>query len=210
MTGIGIGGRIQRRLKRVMDVTVSGGALLTLSPMLLAIAAAVRLESGGGALFVQERIGKDGLPFEIFKFRTMVDGSEKGDVIVKEGDSRVTLVGSLLRKTSLDELPQLVNILKGDMSLIGPRPTLRYQVEQYDDFQRQRLLVKPGVTGWAQIHGRNSLPWPKRIELDVWYADNWSLWLDLRILLRTVPVVLGGSEVYGDRANFEMFDPPPD
>lgn len=189
-----------------MDVAVSGSALAALWPAMLAAGVAVRLESDGPALFVQERIGQDGRPFQILKFRTMVRGSEKGDVVVEHGDARVTRVGGLLRATSLDELPQLLNILRGDMSLVGPRPTLPYQVEQYDDVQRRRLEVPPGVTGWAQIHGRNSLPWPRRIELDVWYADHWSLWLDLEILLKTVPVVLGAQEVYGDRANFDMFD----
>ncbi len=166
----------------------------------------MRLESKGPALFVQERVGTYGESFDILKFRTMTEGSEKGDVVVTKGDARVTRVGKFLRATSLDELPQLINILKGDMSLVGPRPTLRYQVDQYDATQRRRLDVPPGVTGWAQIHGRNSLPWPQRIELDVWYADHWSFWLDLEILVKTVPVVLGAEEVYGDRANFDMFD----
>lgn len=198
--------RIERKLKRALDVAVSGTALAVLWPGLAAIAIAVRAESDGPALFVQPRVGEGGVSFDILKFRTMAVGSEKGDVVVTKGDARVTRVGKFLRATSLDELPQLLNILQGDMSIVGPRPTLRYQVEQYDDVQRRRLDVPPGVTGWAQIHGRNSLPWPKRIELDVWYAEHWSFCLDLKILLKTVPVVLGAEEVYGDRANFDMFD----
>lgn len=197
----------QRMLKRGVDVAVSGGALAALWPALLAIGVAVKLDSEGPALFVQERIGKDGKPFQIYKFRTMAQGSEKGDVIVTRGDARVTRIGELLRRTSLDEVPQLLNILKGEMSVIGPRPTLGYQVEQYTQEQRRRLEAVPGVTGWAQIHGRNSLPWPKRIELDVWYVEHWDFLLDLEILLKTVPVVLFGSEeaLYGERENFTMF-----
>ena len=196
----------QRGLKRAFDAAASAGALSVLWPVLVGIGVAVKLESKGPALFTQTRSGKGGEPFTIYKFRTMAEGSEKGDVIVAVGDSRVTKVGSALRATSLDELPQLLNILKGEMSVVGPRPTLPYQVEQYDDFQRRRLEALPGVTGWAQIHGRNSLPWPRRIELDVWYVDHWSILLDLRILLRTIPVVLGREGLYGDRENFAMFD----
>jgi lipopolysaccharide/colanic/teichoic acid biosynthesis glycosyltransferase len=196
----------QRRLKRVFDAAVSAGAISVIWPLLVGVGVAVRLESRGPALFVQTRAGKDGAPFEIYKFRTMAEGSEKGDVVVIEGDSRVTRVGAVLRAISFDELPQLLNILKGEMSVIGPRPTLPYQVEQYTDFQRRRLEAIPGVTGWAQIHGRNSLPWPRRIELDVWYVENWSLLLDVRILLKTIPVVLGREGVYGARENFSIFE----
>jgi lipopolysaccharide/colanic/teichoic acid biosynthesis glycosyltransferase len=198
--------RAQRCVKRAFDAAVSAGAISLVWPLLVGVGVAVRLESKGPALFVQTRAGKDGAPFEIYKFRTMVEGSEKGDVVVSEGDSRVTRVGAFLRATSFDELPQLLNILKGEMSVIGPRPTLPYQVEQYTDFQRKRLEALPGVTGWAQIHGRNSLPWPRRIELDVWYVENWSILLDARILLKTVPVVLGGEGLYGERENFSMFE----
>jgi lipopolysaccharide/colanic/teichoic acid biosynthesis glycosyltransferase len=202
----------QRALKRGLDVAVSGGALAALWPLLVGIGAAVRLDSPGPALFVQERAGLEGRPFWIYKFRTMTVGSEKGEVVVMQGDARVTRVGAFLRKTSLDELPQLLNILKGEMSLVGPRPTLGYQVEQYDEVQRKRLEMKPGVTGWVQIHGRNSLPWPKRIELDVWYVEHWSFLLDLEILLKTPAVVLFGDEsaVYGKKENFEAFASKPE
>ncbi len=196
---------LQRGLKRAFDVSVSGAALGVLWPLLVGIGVAVRLESRGPAIFTQARSGLGGRTFTIYKFRTMAEGSEKGDVVVVAGDARVTRVGAFLRATSLDEVPQLLNILKGDMSVVGPRPTLPYQVEQYDDFERRRLEVLPGVTGWAQIHGRNSLPWPKRIELDVWYVDHWSLWLDARILARTIPVVLGSEGVYGERESFAMY-----
>ncbi len=195
----------QHTLKRTFDLAVCGGALVALSPLLALIGTAIKAESKGPAFFLQERVGKGGKTFVIWKFRTMVEGSEKGDLILKKNDARVTKVGELLRKTSLDELPQLINIVLGDMSIIGPRPTLAYQVEQYDEVQRRRLDALPGVTGWAQIHGRNALPWPERIELDVWYVEHWSLWLDLQILLRTIPVVLGQEGVYGDRENFTMF-----
>jgi lipopolysaccharide/colanic/teichoic acid biosynthesis glycosyltransferase len=200
----------QRALKRGVDVAVSGAALAALWPALVAIGVAVRLDSPGPALFVQERSGEGGETFRIYKFRTMAQGSEKGDVIVTQGDARVTKVGEFLRRTSLDEVPQLLNILKGEMSVVGPRPTLPYQVAQYDEFQRRRLEMPPGVTGWAQIHGRNSLPWPRRIELDVWYVEHWDLLLDLEILARTVPVVLFGDEeaLYGSRENFTMFHQP--
>lgn len=197
---------LQHKVKRGLDVAVSASALAALWPLLAGIGIAVRLDSSGPALFVQERAGKDGQPFTILKFRTMAKGSEKGDVVVQQNDARITRLGSILRATSLDELPQLLNILKGDMSVVGPRPTLVYQVEQYDDFQRRRLEMLPGVTGWTQVNGRNSLPWPRRIELDVWYVDNWSLLLDLKILLRTLPVVLGAEGIYGAREGFEMFE----
>lgn len=200
---------VQRAAKRAFDLGVSAGALGVLWPLLVGIGVAIRLESDGPALFLQTRVGKDGEDFTIYKFRTMVQGSEKGDVIVTQGDARVTKVGNLLRRTSLDEIPQLLNILKGEMSVIGPRPTLRYQVEQYDETQKKRLDVLPGVTGWAQIHGRNSLPWPERIKLDVWYAEHWSILLDALILGKTVPVVLFGEDVYGSRENFTMFEQRP-
>lgn len=200
------GQRSQRLLKRAFDVGLSAGALTALWPLLVGIGVAVRLDSNGPALFTQTRAGQNGVPFTIYKFRTMAKGSEKGDVVVTEGDARITRVGAVLRATSLDELPQLLNILKGEMSVVGPRPTLPYQVDQYTDFQRRRLEALPGVTGWAQIHGRNTLAWPKRIELDVWYVEHWTLLLDARVLLRTVPVVFGGEDLYGARENFSMFE----
>ena len=140
------------------------------------------------------------MPFEIVKFRTLVDEPARApvDFLIEAGDPRITRVGAFLRRWSLDELPQLWNVLAGDMSIVGPRPTLRYQVERYDDFQRRRLEVLPGVTGWAQVSGRNQLRWPERIELDVWYVDHRSLSLDLRILAATVPELFRRKPVYGD------------
>ena len=190
-----MGGRGGHALNRTLDVAVAGAGLAVTSPLLLAAAIAIRLEDGGPVLYRQTRVGKDGADFELLKLRTMVVGAERqgAGYAVNAGDSRITRVGALLRRTSLDELPQLLNVLRGDMSLIGPRPTLRYQVERYTERQRRRLEVKPGITGWAQIHGRAALPWDERIELDVWYVEHRSPLVDLKILLRTPLALLGGT-----------------
>ena len=174
-------------MNRAADVAVAGVALALTSPLLAVAALAKKLEDRGPVLYRQTRVGKDGDDFEVLKLRTMVVGAEKlgAGLAINEGDDRITRVGRVLRKLSLDELPQLWNVVRGDMSVIGPRPTLRYQVERYDAHQRRRLEVKPGITGWAQIHGRATLSWPQRIELDVWYVDHRSTLLDLRILART-------------------------
>lgn len=190
-------------VKRAMDSVGSIVLLTVLSPVLAAIALLVAADSGRPILFVQERVGLNGRGFRILKFRTMVPDAERVGlrVFTKEDDPRITRVGRWLRKWSLDELPQLFNIIKGDMSFVGPRPTLAYQVAKYDERQRKRLLMRPGVTGWAQVNGRNSLTWPERIELDVWYVEHWSPWLDLRILLKTFRVVLRREGVYGRMAD---------
>ena len=169
--------------------------LAVASPALAVAAIAIKLEDRGPVLYRQERVGKDGTSFELLKLRTMVVGAETrgAGFAVDEGDPRITRAGRILRRLSMDELPQLGNVLRGDMSLIGPRPTLAYQVEQYSPRQRRRLEVKPGLTGWAQIHGRASLPWDERIELDVWYVEHRSPLLDLRILLRTPLALFGGT-----------------
>jgi lipopolysaccharide/colanic/teichoic acid biosynthesis glycosyltransferase len=182
-------------LNRALDVVVAGVALVVTSPLLAAAAIATKLDSRGPVLYRQMRVGKDGVDFEFLKLRTMVVGAEKigAGPAVDEGDSRITRVGRILRRTSIDELPQLWNVLRGDMSVIGPRPTLRYQVEQYDDRQRRRLDVRPGLTGWAQVNGRATLPWKERIELDIWYLENRSPWLDLQILLRTPLALFRGT-----------------
>ncbi|HWQ22962.1 MAG TPA: sugar transferase [Gaiellaceae bacterium] len=174
-------------MNRAFDVALAGTGLVLTSPLLALAALAIKLEDGGPILYRQTRVGKDGVDFELLKLRTMVVGAERigAGFAVDEGDPRITRVGRVLRRTSIDELPQLWNVLRGDMSVIGPRPTLRYQVESYDERQRRRLEVKPGLTGWAQVHGRASLPWAERIELDVWYVENRSPWVDLKILLRT-------------------------
>jgi lipopolysaccharide/colanic/teichoic acid biosynthesis glycosyltransferase len=184
--------------KRALDVLGATVGLTLSAPLLAASAIAVRLEDDGPVFFRQERVGQDERPFEVLKLRTMiVDAHTQGaGYAVDKGDSRITRIGHLLRKTSIDELPQLWNVLRGEMSLVGPRPTLSYQVERYTDRQRRRLEVKPGLTGWAQVNGRASLSWPERIELDVWYVEHRSLALDLRILLRTVSVLLRPGVVY--------------
>lgn len=191
-------------IKRLIDVTASLLSLIIALPLFAVIAAAIKLDDPGPVFFRQERAGLKRQVFKIFKFRTMVtDAENKGaGVFVEEKDPRITGVGNLLRKTSLDELPQLINILKGEMSLVGPRPTLPYQVENYDQRQMERLEVKPGITGWAQVNGRSALTWPERIELDLWYIENWSLWLDLKIILLTFKVVLAKSNLY-KRAGYD-------
>jgi lipopolysaccharide/colanic/teichoic acid biosynthesis glycosyltransferase len=186
-------------VNRAADVAIAGGALLVASPLLAFAAVAIKLEDGGPVLYRQTRVGKDGADFELLKLRTMVVGAEGmgPGLAVNRGDSRITRAGRILRKLSLDELPQLWNVVRGEMSVIGPRPTLRYQVEQYDDRQRRRLDVKPGITGWAQVNGRATLPWADRIELDIWYVEHRSPLVDLRILART-PFALFGGTYKGD------------
>jgi len=187
-------------VRRVIDVLVAAAALAVLAPALAVIMAFVRLESPGPPVFRQRRCGRGGHEFEVVKLRTMIDGAARigPGLAIDKGDARITRVGRVLRRTSIDELPQLVNILRGEMTLVGPRPTLPHQVAAYDARQRERLLVKPGVTGWAQVHGRTTLSWPERIELDRWYVANRSLRLDLRIILKTIGVVLGGEGVERD------------
>jgi lipopolysaccharide/colanic/teichoic acid biosynthesis glycosyltransferase len=183
-------------VNRAADVTVAGAALLLASPVLGLAALAVKLAGGpGSVLYRQTRVGKDGADFELLKLRTMVAGAEAqgAGYAVDKGDPRITSVGRVLRRLSLDELPQLWNVVRGEMSVIGPRPTLRYQVERYTPRQRRRLDVKPGITGWAQVHGRAALPWAERIELDVWYTEHRSPWLDLKILAKTPFALFGGT-----------------
>ena len=165
------------------------------SPFLGLAALAAKLEDGGPVFYRQARVGKDGEDFEVLKLRSMVVGAESlgAGYAVDKGDARITRVGRILRRTSIDELPQLWNVIRGDMSLIGPRPTLRYQVEQYDEHQRRRLDVRPGLTGWAQVQGRAALPWAERIELDVWYVDHRSPRVDLEILFRTPLALFRGT-----------------
>jgi lipopolysaccharide/colanic/teichoic acid biosynthesis glycosyltransferase len=178
-------------LRRVLDVVGAGAGLVLAGPLLAAAAIAVKLEDGGPVLYRQQRIGQNGEEFDLLKLRTMVVGAEREGAgwAVDEDDPRITRVGRVLRRLSLDEVPQLWNVVHGEMSLVGPRPTLAYQVEQYSPRQRRRLEVKPGITGWAQVNGRARLRWADRIELDVWYVENRSVWLDLKILART-PVAL--------------------
>ena len=182
-------------MNRPADIALAGTALVITSPLLGIAALATKLGDRGPVLYRQTRVGKDGVDFELLKLRTMVVGAEKvgAGFAVDKGDTRITRVGRILRKLSLDELPQLWNVVRGEMSVIGPRPTLRYQVERYDERQLRRLDVKPGITGWAQIHGRARLSWADRIELDLWYVEHRSPAVDLKILLRTPLALLGGT-----------------
>ena len=182
-------------MNRAADVALAGLGLVLTSPLLAAAAVAIKLEDGGPVLYRQRRVGKDGEDFELLKLRSMTVGAEHigAGVAVDKGDSRITRVGRVLRRTSVDELPQLWNVLRGDMSMIGPRPTLRYQVDRYSDRQRRRLEVRPGLTGWAQVNGRATLSWDERIELDVWYVEHRSAPVDLKILLRTPLALFGGT-----------------
>jgi lipopolysaccharide/colanic/teichoic acid biosynthesis glycosyltransferase len=182
-------------VNRAADVALASAGLLVASPLLAAGALAVKLQDGGPVLYRQRRVGKDGEEFELLKLRTMVVGAEKlgAGYAVDRGDPRITRTGRALRRLSIDELPQLWNVIRGEMSVIGPRPTLRYQVERYTPRQRKRLEVKPGITGWAQIHGRAALPWEERIELDVWYVEHRSPKVDLKILARTPLALFNGT-----------------
>ncbi len=182
-------------MNRAADVALAGAGLVLTSPLIAIAALATKLEDGGPVVYRQTRVGKDGVDFEVLKFRTMVVGAESmgAGFAVDQGDKRITRIGRVLRRTSIDELPQLWNVIRGDMSVIGPRPTLRYQVEQYDEHQRRRLEVRPGLTGWAQVHGRAALPWAERIEFDVYYVEHRSPRLDLEILLRTPLALFRGT-----------------
>lgn len=186
--------------KRLMDIAISSVMLVLLLPLLALIALLVKLESRGPVLYRQERAGKDGQPFGLLKFRSMVVDAEHMGLSyeVARNDERITRVGRVLREWGLDELPQLVNVLRGEMSLVGPRAARPEQVELFTPLERHRLKMKPGVTGWALVNGRNLIDWRRRIQLDLWYVEHWSLWLDVRILLKTLWVVLVTREgVYG-------------
>jgi lipopolysaccharide/colanic/teichoic acid biosynthesis glycosyltransferase len=185
---------------RALDLVIAGAAAVLGAPVFVAIAIAIRVESRGPIILRQTRVGLGGEDFELLKFRTMVPDAHRLGTgwLIAEQDPRITRVGRFLRRWSLDELPQVFNVLRGDMSIVGPRPTLRYQVDQYTPFQRRRLEVRPGITGWAQVLGRNRLTWPQRIELDVWYVDNRSILLDIRLLLRTLPMLARPTGVYND------------
>ncbi len=185
-------------LKRAIDLAIAVPLAIVSAPLVAVLAVAVRVESPGDPVYRQIRVGQGGRLFAIYKLRTMVAGAEftGAGLAIAEGDPRITRVGTLLRRYSLDELPNLWNVVRGDMSIVGPRPTLPGQVERYTPRQRGRLAVKPGITGWAQINGRASLPWPHRIELDLWYVEHRSIALDLEILRRTLGSVARGSGIY--------------
>ncbi len=184
--------------RRAFDVVVAALGLALAAPLLALAGVAIRLESPGPALYRQRRVGLHGREFEVVKLRTMVVGAEGmgAGLAVEQGDPRITRVGALLRRTSLDEVPNLVNVLRGEMSIVGPRPTVPVQVRQYTERQRRRLDVRPGITGWAQVNGRASLPWDERIELDLWYIEHRSWRLDLEVLRRTARLVLHGEGLY--------------
>jgi lipopolysaccharide/colanic/teichoic acid biosynthesis glycosyltransferase len=197
--GLGAGGGNPLAMaKRGLDLVLATLGLALGAPVLVAAILAIRLESPGHPIYRQRRVGRDGKEFDLYKLRTMVHGAEHlgAGMAVNEGDPRITRVGALLRRASLDELPNLLNVLRGDMSIVGPRPTIPVQVAQYTERQRRRLEVKPGITGWAQVNGRASLPWSERIELDLWYVEHRSLPLDLRILAQTAAMVLSGHGLY--------------
>ena len=187
-------------MSRALDLAVALLLIVVTAPLLGLAALAIKLESRGPVFYRQRRVGKDGRPFELLKLRTMVPGAESmgAGIYVLEGDPRITRTGRLLRRFSLDELPNLVNVLRGELAIVGPRPTVEEQVDGYTERQRRRLEVKPGITGWAQINGRTSLPWPERIELDVWYVEHRSLRLDLRILARTARMLASGHGLYSE------------
>jgi lipopolysaccharide/colanic/teichoic acid biosynthesis glycosyltransferase len=200
---------VSYRGKRALDVTVASIGLVVAAPALAVAALLIRLETHGHPIYRQRRVGLGGEPFELYKLRTMVAGAETmgAGLAISEGDSRITRLGALLRRTSMDELPNLVNVLRGEMSIVGPRPTVQVQVDRYTERQRGRLSVLPGLTGWAQVQGRASLPWSERIELDLWYVEHASLALDLKILWRTVTMVVGGHGLYkGDTGGWT--EPP--
>jgi lipopolysaccharide/colanic/teichoic acid biosynthesis glycosyltransferase len=197
-------------IRRAVDVLVAGVGLAACSPVLAAAMIAIRVESPGHPIYRQRRIGRGGRPFDVLKLRTMVAGAERmgAGLAVAEGDSRITRVGALLRRTSIDELPNLVNVLRGEMAIVGPRPTVPVQVERYTERQRGRLAVRPGITGWAQVNGRASLPWSERIELDLWYVEHRSWRLDLRILWLTARMLATGHGLYkGETGGWQ--DPGP-
>jgi lipopolysaccharide/colanic/teichoic acid biosynthesis glycosyltransferase len=191
-------GYLTSRRKRALDLVLGSLALVLAAPALAVAAVAIRLETHGHAIYRQRRVGRGGRPFLLFKLRTMVTGAEHmgSGLAVDEGDARITPLGAWLRRTSFDEVPNLVNVLRGHMSLVGPRPTVQIQVDRYSDRQRHRLDALPGITGWAQINGRASLPWHERIELDLWYVEHASLRLDLQILLRTARLAASGAGLY--------------
>jgi len=196
--------RFQLSVKRVLDILASAGTLALASPAFVLIAVLIKLDSRGPVLYGQDRVGLGGRRFRMLKFRTMVEDADQigSGLYVSSDDSRITRVGKILRRYSIDELPQFLHILLGQMSLAGPRPALPYHVEHYTAAQARRLSMRPGLTGWSQVNGRNLLPWPERLDKDVWYVDNFSLWLDARILLRTLTVWSSGEGLYAPREKF--------
>ncbi len=201
--------RTNQTCKRVFDLLCTLLILVLLSPLLLVVVLTIKITSPGGVFFKQQRLGLHGKIFWVYKFRSMVPNAVNigSGMFVEEDDPRITPVGKILRKTSIDELPQLFNVLRGEMSLVGPRPAPLHHLDIYDERQRNRLNMKPGITGWAQVNGRIALYWPERIELDLWYVENYSLWLDLKILSKTVTVIFlhRGGTAREDRKKVDPF-----
>ncbi len=201
--------RGNQSLKRVLDLLSAFLLLVFLSPLLIAVALAIIVTSPGEVFFKQQRLGLHGKIFWMYKFRSMVPNAVNrgAGMFVEKDDPRITMIGRFLRKTSIDELPQLLNVLRGEMSLVGPRPAPLHHLDLYDKKHRDRLNMKPGITGWAQVNGRLSLYWPERIKLDLWYVENYSFWLDLKILFKTVVVVLSrrGGTAREDRKEADPF-----
>lgn len=195
---------LQLALKYGFDAVIAIVSLVLLFPCFIVIAILIKLDSAGPVFFAQDRIGVRGKRFRMLKFRTMVQKADQigSGLYVSENDARITTVGRILRRFSLDELPQLWHVLGGQMSLVGPRPALPYHVECYTAHQARRLAMRPGLTGWSQVNGRNLLPWPERLERDVWYVEHFSVWLDMKILLRTISVWLSGEGLYAARDRF--------
>ena len=193
----------QRFFKRIVDLFLVFIGFVVTAPIVLVTAILIKLDSRGPVLFTQERVGRGGSPFTIYKFRTMVDGAQNmGDgLVLVKGDSRITGIGHFLRRWCIDEIPQLINVLRGEMSCVGPRPTFQYQVDQYTDFQKRRLEVKPGMTGVATVKGRNKLTWPERIKWDVWYVEHYSFWLDVKVILQTFGLLARADVVEADSAD---------
>ena len=188
-------------IKRIFDILSSGIALIVLLPIFVIIGIFIKLDSKGSVFFIQERVGKDGKVFRIYKLRTMVDNAELIDKAMSDDEPKITTMGKCLR-WGIDELPQLINVFKGDMSLVGPRATIIEQVNKYSKEYRRRLEIKPGITGWALVNGRNTLSWPEKIELDIWYIDHWSIWLDLKILFKTLWIVIIKREGIYNNSDF--------
>jgi len=193
---------VQQALKRILDFSIAAVLLVAFTPVLLLIALAVRFESEGPVIFRQQRMGKDGRVFTLIKLRSMKNSRIQEDIFHEPED--MTKVGRFIRRWRIDEIPQFINVLKGDMSIVGPRPTLPYQTERYDQEQKRRLSVKPGITGWSQIHADPLMGWPDRISLDLWYIDRWSLWLDVKTMLLTPVALLRIRNINAEEAS------PPD
>lgn len=196
-------------VKRVFDLLCAFLILVLISPLLIVVALTIMITSPGEVFFKQQRLGLHGKIFWMYKFRSMVPNAVNtgSGMFVEKDDTRITVIGKILRKTSIDELPQLYNVLRGEMSLVGPRPAPLHHLDMYDERQRKRLNVKPGITGWAQINGRVALYWPERIKLDLWYVENYSFWLDIKILVKTFAVVLfrNGGTARADRKEADPF-----